>query len=319
MKILQALLILSLCSLHCSENKSKEVVQQAKPPSAPKVVTPVFDGDRAFLKLKAQTDIGPRYPGSPGQRKCLEFLQSELRQYADAVNLQPFTHIGYENQTLNMWNVIASFNSSSPTRILLMAHWDTRPYADQDSNPANRNRPILGANDGASGVAVLLEIARLLKSSPPNIGVDIVLVDGEDYGKKTIDYLLGSKFFASNLPPGYRPIFGIVVDMIGDAQLEIARETNSLQYAPDIVELVWSTARSLDVTQFVEKVQPPVTDDHLPLNQAGIKAIDLIDFDYPDDSNRFWHTLQDTPDKCSPQSLEAVGKVLLHVIYQYPA
>jgi glutaminyl-peptide cyclotransferase len=279
---------------------------------------PAFDGKSAFTYLTAQTDFGPRNPGSAGHQACLSYLQQELQRFADAVNLQPFTHTGYDGKSLQLSNVIASFNLQATSRILLVAHWDTRPHADQDPNPANREKPILGANDGASGVAVLLELARIMKSHPPPIGVDLLLVDGEDYGKEgdTQNYLLGSRHFARNVPTGFAPMFGIVLDMIGDTQLEIRKESYSLKYSPDVVNLVWSAAREVGSNQFSELTQGFVTDDHLPLIEAGIKTIDLIDFDYPDGTNRYWHTLEDTPDKCSPESLEAVGRVITYVVYR---
>ncbi|HLF14410.1 MAG TPA: M28 family peptidase, partial [Bacteroidota bacterium] len=208
----------------------------------------------------------------------------------------------------------------STTRILLLAHWDSRPWADEEADSSLHSRPVPGANDGASGVAVLLEVARHLKSTPPAVGVDILFTDGEDYGKHNDPggFLHGARYFATHLPPGYRPAFGILLDMIGDARLEIPRERHSLDFAPDIVDLVWSTANRLGFSQFVDATQGRITDDHLPLNAAGIPTIDLIDFDYPDQTNRYWHTLQDSTDKCSPESLEAVGTVLLTVVYEYP-
>ena len=279
---------------------------------------PVFDGKRAFGYLTAQTNFGPRNPGSPGHRNCLSYIQSEMQSVADAVNPQPFTVTGYKKEVLKLTNVIASFNLKSTSRILLVAHWDSRPRAEQDKDPKKKALPILGANDGASGVAVLLELAQHLKRQPPEVGVDFLFVDGEDYGEEgdTKYYLLGARYFAQNLPVGFAPRFGILLDMIGDAHLEIPKDRYSLEHAPDIVELVWSAARDLKVHQFVDSPSRTwTTDDHVPLNEAGIKCIDLIDFEYPDASNKYWHTTEDTPDKCSAESLEAVGKVLLRVIY----
>jgi len=147
--------------------------------------------------------------------------------------------------------------------------------------------------------------------------VDIALFDGEDYGKEgdTQNYLLGSRYFAKTREPSYVPRFGVLLDMVGDANLELTKEQNSVDLAPDVVSLVWNTARNLGVTQFIDAPGPTMTDDHLPLNEAGIKTIDLIDFAYPDESNRYWHSHQDTPEHCSPASLAAVGTVLTHVVY----
>jgi hypothetical protein len=310
----------------CSSDTPKPPQEAALPapaavPAAAPVVVPVFDGARAFGYLTSQCDFGPRVPGTDAHAKCLAYLSAELGKNADAVNLQPFTVNGFSGKPVVLTNVIASFRSQATTRVLLLAHWDCRPWADQEEDPVKADKPVLGANDAASGVAVLLEIARHLKESPPSIGVDILLTDGEDYAREGngSEYLRGSKFFASNLPPGFQPQYGILLDMVGDAQLELQKERYSLSYAPDIVELVWSAARTLNIPQFTERVRGYVIDDHLPLNKAGIKTIDLIDFSYPDESNKYWHTLQDTPDKCSPESLEAVGRVLLYVLYHQAA
>jgi Zn-dependent M28 family amino/carboxypeptidase len=233
------------------------------------------------------------------------------------VRLQEFVHIGYGGERLALTNVIASFHPQATARVLLCAHWDTRPRAEHDEDKSRRNEPILGANDGASGVAVLLEIATLLRSSPPAIGVDIVLFDGEDYGMETDHqrYLLGSRYFASQRAADYVPRFGILLDMVGDKFLDLPKEGSSIRYAPDVVTLVWNTAASLGIRQFTNEEGEEVLDDHIPLNEAGIRTIDIIDFNYPDQTNRFWHTHQDIPENCSAESLEAVGTVITQVVY----
>ena len=191
---------------------------------------------------------------------------------------------------------------------------DTRPWADNDPNPAHHQTPILGANDGASGVAVLLEIAAHLKNNPPPVGVDIVLFDGEDSGTSgdNASWCKGSDYFAKHLFFSQKYSAAILLDMIGDADLEIPVEQHSKLYAPQIVSRVWNLAERLGIHQFTKKEGMAVIDDHVPLLRAGIPAIDLIDFDYP-----YWHTIEDTPDKCSAESLEAVGSVLMEFIYTY--
>ena len=281
------------------------------------VSVPKFDGQNAYKYLTSQTDFGPRNPGSDGYRKCLRFLQDELRTLADGVSLQEFSNTNFKGETFKHSNIIAQFNSKAFVRILLTAHWDTRPWADNDENPANHNKPILGANDGASGVAVLLEIAKQLKAKAPLIGVDMVLWDCEDMGRRgeARSYAVGSQYFAKHLPPGMNPRFAINLDMVSDKKLTIPREQNSDRYAPDVMNLIYDTARELGVPEFVNGVGEEIFDDHIPLNEAGIRSVDIIDFNYPDQSNKHWHSLEDTPDKCSPESLEAVGKVLLQIIY----
>ncbi len=275
---------------------------------------PMFDGKRSYDMLVAQTNFGPRNPGSAGHTKCLNFLETELKKYTANVTLQRFSQKGY-NETLSLTNVFAQFNSGASKRVLLTAHWDSRPRGEEDADIASRNKPIIGANDGASGVAVLLELARLFKTSPPPIGVDILLTDGEDYGDARKDgntdlYFLGARHFAKTKAADYLPQFGILLDMVGDRDLQIPLELNSMDFAPQVVDLIWSTAEEVRSTQFIRIPGERISDDHLPLNEAGIPTVDIIDFQYP-----HWHTHQDTPDKCSGESLEAVGKVLAAVIY----
>jgi len=305
----------------CSDGQDRPPRESGRAVNPPPATVPRFDPDSAFRQLTTQVAFGPRVSGSRAHQLCRDYLVGEMGRFAEAVNMQPFTIRGYDGEELHYTNIISSFNLEASTRILLLAHYDSRPWADNEQDSSLHASPIPGANDGASGVAVLLEIARHLKTSPPAVGVDILLTDGEDYGHHNDPdgFFHGARYFASHLPVGYRPVFGILLDMVGDAQLDIQKEPFSVEFAPDVVDLVWSAARSLGVTQFSDRMQGRVSDDHLPLNRAGIPTIDLIDFDYPDATNRYWHTLQDTPDKCSPASLDAVGRVVLKVVYEYPA
>ncbi|RJP73772.1 MAG: M28 family peptidase [Candidatus Zixiibacteriota bacterium] len=267
-----------------------------------------FDAARAWDQLLAQCAFGPRNPGSDGHQECLHYLEAELKKYAPVVERQTFSAVQpVTKEPLRLTNLIARFPGPGTRRVLLCAHWDTRPWADQDPNPENRDEPILGANDGASGVAVLLEIARCLAAEPPPVGVDIVLFDGEDMGREghLEEYLLGSREYAASLSPPL-PEAAILLDIVGGKGMRIPRELYSLQKARRLQEEIYAIARRLNQYVFVNEQGSAVYDDHIPLLEAGIPAVDLIDFSYP-----YWHTLQDVPANCSPKALEAVGKVVL--------
>lgn len=313
MKLYIFTIIITLMLLGC-KNKTEE---QTTVIPKKQIVIPEFDAENAFRYLVAQVEFGPRVPNTTAHRECRNYLVNELKKFADEVKLQEFKDNAYGVE-LNLSNIIATFNPDAKERILLCAHWDTHPWASQELDHKKRDLPIPGANDGASGVAVLLEISKILKNNKPKIGVDIILFDGEDYAKPNDinAYLRGSKYFAKNKPRDYNPKYGILLDMVGDANLEFRKEGFSLKYAPDIVQLVWSIASELNFIEFVDYPGEEIIDDHIPLNQVGIKTINIIDFNYPDETHRYWHTLEDTPDKCSPRSLYIVGTVLLHLIYR---
>lgn len=281
--------------------------------SCSKSQIPVFDENRAYEYLKAQCAFGPRHPGSQGHKACLDYLVQEMRKFADQVARQPFPHRDPKSgQNHRLTNVISSFGNQGK-RIMFCAHWDTRPWADYDKDSANHDKPVMGANDGASGVAVLLEIARILKENPPSIGVDIVFFDGEDSGQYGQDgtWCKGSEYFAANKGFDYNPEYAILIDMIGDKDLRILIERHSERYAPNLVDRVWSKAESLGLQAFERSLGAEVVDDHLPLLRAGIPAINIIDFEYP-----YWHTVEDTPDKCSAESLAVSGNLLVNLIYE---
>lgn len=273
-----------------------------------------FDASRAFGFLEKQCNYGPRTPGSDGHKLCLEYLTNELKKVAETVEKQHFFYtVPLTNQSLRGTNVIGKFNLANPTRVVLCAHWDTRPKADMDPNPENHNQPVMGANDGASGVAVLLEIAQHLKQKSPPYGVDIVFFDAEDAGlyQNHSSWAIGSKIYANKIPRENMPKFGILLDMIGDQNLEVFQEINSVQNSPRLVKYVWDIASEIGVNEFYSKQGYMVSDDHLSLLSVGIPCIDIIDFDYPQ-----WHTVQDTPENCSLESLEKIGRVILEVIYR---
>ena len=306
-------LSLAVMLISCSKKSPQQQAEMSQSATRyPTVHIPAFDADSAFDYLVKQVDFGPRSPNSAAHEECLLYLQQEFSRYADTVQMEKFNVPGYDGVLLHLTNIIVSFNRKATTRVLLSAHWDSRPRADhQPGGPVDK--PIPGADDGASGVAVLLEMARDFKQSPPPVGVDIMLWDGEDYGREgeLNYYCLGSKYWAATKPYSYQPDFAVNLDMIGQKGLRIEKEGYSVQYAPDVVNLIWNTAAEMNVPQFVDSLGDTIYDDHIPLQNAGIKAVDLIDFNY-----KYWHTLEDTPDKCSPKSLSAVGRVLLDVLYR---
>ena len=277
-----------------------------------------FDEDSAFNWLEKQCEFGPRNPSSKGYFDCKDFLIQNLNGYSDTVFIQNFTYTELrENNTYDLSNIIAEFITDSEKHILLGAHWDTRPWADQDLNPSNRFTPILGANDGASGVAVLMELAKMFNSDPPPVNISIVLFDGEDIGIEGIpnSYAKGSQYFAKNLPIK-KPDFGIIIDLIGDRILEIPIERNSYRVAPNLVNELWDLAEKLELPAFQKRLGYDIYDDHIPLWEfAGIPTIDLIDFNYPNQTVNYWHTLNDIPQNCSPESLDQVGQLLTNYIY----
>ena len=268
----------------------------------------IFDAQRAFEILKKQCEFGPRPPGSSAHRETQNYLFTELKKYANNVQLQPHQY-KVNGITLHLNNILAEFGALGGETLLLAAHWDTRPFADRDPKRENQDKPILGANDGASGVAVLLEIARVLKERPPPRRVIIVLFDGEDYGRSVDNMFIGSRFFARNLGK-WRPDYGILLDMIGDKDLSIPIERYSWEANREFTELVWNRAASLGLDPFKKRLGAAILDAHVPLIKVGIPMVNIIDFTYP-----YWHTVEDTVDKCSPKSLEVVATLVISIIY----
>ena len=273
---------------------------------------PEFSAERSFGYLTSQVALGPRVPGSESSRLARQMYVAHFQSCGLAVDSQKFVIFDpYSGRETTMVNVIARYSGNNDDRILLMAHYDCRPRSERSTDSLLRNNPIDGANDGASGVAILMELANLCKESAPPVDIDFALVDGEDWGKEgdKNHYSLGSREFARRGIRGkYR--FAIVVDMVGDKELTITREGFSELYGGELNDAVFQAAHSLGIAAFENRVGDSLIDDHLPLQAAGVPTIDIIDFKYA-----YWHTEQDTPDKCSPQSLAAVGRVLAHVLY----
>jgi len=279
---------------------------------------PNFNGDAAFAHLVAQCDFGPRNPGSVGHQKALEYYLNILSPLADSVMTQPFIEtMPRTKEKVEMHNVIAQFNPDAKKQIMLSAHWDTRPWGDRNLSVMRKNQPILGANDGASGVAVLLSLAKILHDNPQDIGVNLVLFDAEDYGTSgdSWSYCKGSQYFSKHLPIPL-PEYAINLDMIGDANLEIYIERISYKQNPSLVLDLWGLAGELKLNGFKKMAYHSIFDDHVPLYElAGIPAVDIIDFDYPDEKTNYHHTYNDIVENCSPESLWQVGTLMVHHIY----
>jgi len=309
---------------------------QGQPSESSRAVTntiiPVFNADSAYAMVAAQLAFGPRVPGTESHKACANWMTERMNAWADTVIVQEFRTRVYTKQVFNGVNIISVFNPAATRRILLGAHWDSRPYADHDPDLANRRKPIDGANDGASGVGVLMEVARLLQSQPlpQNLGVDIIFFDLEDYGPHNDErtagdddmWALGSQHWARNPhKTGYKAQFGILLDMVGASGAVFPREMFSQQYAAWVLDRVWRTAQRLGYGQaFVNRPGPPINDDHLPVNRiAGIPMINIIHIDQNSSNGTFyeyWHTMNDNLSQIDPQTLKMVGDVVVHTIYE---
>jgi Zn-dependent M28 family amino/carboxypeptidase len=276
-------------------------------------VTNYFDKALAWKHMQAQVGFGYRIPGTPAATQCKQYLAAELGRYCDSVEEQEFT-VKLRSGPTKLCNVIGRIKPKAPRRVLLMAHWDTRPSADMNP-PGTRNQPIEGANDGASGVAILLELARVSHEHPPDCGVDIVLVDGEDYGPSMTMMFLGAKEFAARLTQAQVDAYsyGVLLDMVGDASLDLHPEKHSESKASRVYAAAFEISQQLGYSNFRASGAYQIFDDHLPLLERGVRMYDFIDFNYP-----YWHTTQDTLDKCSADSLEAVGRTVENLLYRHP-
>lgn len=278
-------------------------------------VVPTFDGDRAMKYLEAQVAFGPRVPGSASAERCREYLAAFFRELGGEIDTMQFFHADkHTGKNIEMVNLIARFSGGAGPegeRILLAAHYDSRPRAELDPDSSKQNLPIDGANDGASGVAVLMELANLIAVQKPQVNIDLAFLDGEDFGMSgdLSDYFLGAKEMTRRGIKGkYR--CAVVVDMVGDRDLRVYRENFSEQYFPELNDRIWETAHTIGETTFSDTVGYFVHDDHLSFMTVGLPSVVVIDFAY-----QYWHTSHDTPDKCSAASLASVGRVVAHFIY----
>ena len=322
--ILSSLLIL-LAS--CADNRNNKAVTQTT--TQKQVITiPSFNADSAYNYVKKQLDFGPRVPGSDAHKQCANWFINFFEEKADTVYIQDFKTRLYDGKAIDGKNIIASFNPNAKKRIILAAHWDSRPFADHDPAENNWNTPIDGANDGASGVGIIMEIARLLNQNPINIGIDMILFDLEDYGApqqlnymSNDDWALGSQYWAKHPHIyNYKAYFGILLDMVGAANPKFPKEYYSQQFAAWVSNEVWRIAREIGYADyFSNEIGHPINDDHIAMNTiAKIPTIDIIHLENDSENGSFypyWHTLNDNLEQIDAKTLEMVGNVVLNVIY----
>ena len=329
-KIMIALLIVALIAgaafnflpSNKAEVSETEEIEKVLP------VGPDFNADSAYIYLQEQCDFGPRTMNSTAHDKCEKWIIQKFEQYGCKVTTQKATLNGYDGTPLRSTNIMASYNPKATTRIMFCAHWDCRPWADNDPDSTNWHKPIVAANDAASGVGVMIELARILKGSGLELGVDFICFDAEDYGTPQWfegedpgdTWALGAQYFANNLPEGYAPRYGILLDMVGGVGAKFYREGMSMQYAPAIVKKVWNAARQVGYGSYFPKDDGGmITDDHIPVNQtANIPCIDVIPY-YPDCAQSSfgptWHTIADNMDNIDKNTLKAVGQTMVQVLF----
>lgn len=329
-KIMIALLIVALIAgaafnflpSNKAEVSETEEIEKVQP------VGPDFNADSAYIYLQEQCDFGPRTMNSTAHDKCEKWIIQKFEQYGCKVTTQKATLNGYDGTPLRSTNIMASCNPKATTRIMFCAHWDCRPWADNDPDSTNWHKPIIAANDAASGVGVMIELARILKGSGLELGVDFICFDAEDYGTPQWfegedpgdTWALGAQYFANNLPEGYAPRYGILLDMVGGVGAKFYREGMSMQYAPAIVKKVWNAARQVGYGSYFPKDDGGmITDDHIPVNQtANIPCIDVIPY-YPDCAQSSfgptWHTIADNMDNIDKNTLKAVGQTMVQVLF----
>ena len=329
-KIMIALLIVALIAgaafnflpSNKAEVSETEEIEKVQP------VGPDFNADSAYIYLQEQCDFGPRTMNSTAHDKCEKWIIQKFEQYGCKVTTQKATLNGYDGTPLRSTNIMASYNPEATTRIMFCAHWDCRPWADNDPDITNWRKPIVAANDAASGVGVMIELARILKGSGLELGVDFICFDAEDYGTPQWfegedpgdTWALGAQYFANNLPEGYAPRYGILLDMVGGVGAKFYREGMSMQYAPAIVKKVWNAARQVGYGSYFPKDDGGmITDDHIPVNQtANIPCIDVIPY-YPDCARSSfgptWHTIADNMDNIDKNTLKAVGQTMVQVLF----
>lgn len=328
MKIVTGVIVVALIGgygwkLH-KDNKVADSIADDADTVAVAPVGPQFNADSAYSFTAAQCAFGPRTMNSIAHDKCEKWIVGKFKSYGLDVKTQKADLKGVDGEMLHSTNIIASYNSKAATRILVCAHWDSRPWADNDPDSAKHGEPVMAANDGASGIAVMLELARAITTDGKlnkDLGIDFVCFDAEDSGQDGDDdsWALGAQYYASHQPDGVAPAFGILLDMVGGEGAQFYQEQMSQQYASDIVSKVWSAAAAAGYSAYFPMTAGgAVTDDHIPLNKAGIPTVDIIPFyrDLPGNSfGPTWHTTHDTLEHIDKNTLKAVGQTVMQVLY----
>ena len=312
-----------------TKGASSDMGNESETALAQQPVGPAFNADSAYAYVQAQCDFGPRTMNSEAHEQCANWIIRKFQQFGCDVTTQKTDVEGYDGTTLHATNIIVKYKPEATKRILLCAHWDSRPWADNDPDSANWRKPVMAANDGASGIAVMLELARLLQNDTTlTYGIDFVCFDAEDWGtpqwEKQSDsedsWALGAQYWAKNASHHNRPEYGILLDMVGGQGAKFYQELASKQYAPNIVEKVWAAAEAAGYGSYFPRQDGGyITDDHIPVNEhAKIPTIDIIPF-YPDcPQSSFgptWHTIHDTMEHIDKNTLKAVGQTVVQVLF----
>lgn len=323
------IILLSIFAVSCGNNQSTaKTSNNPKKKNNKQISVPTFNADSAYKYVEDQVNFGPRVPNTKEHLACANYLGNQLKSFGADVIIQEAEVRAFDNTLLQAKNIIGQYKPELNNRVLLFAHWDTRPFADHDSDESKQKTPILGANDGASGVGVLLEIARHLNNIDLPIGIDIIFFDAEDYGTPDFaegnytpdTWCLGSQYWGKNPhKENYYAQYGILLDMVGAPNATFHRELYSLQFAPRVVKKVWQTADELGYSNhFVYQKGGMITDDHVYVNKyLNIPCIDIIQHDPSTSTNfgSYWHTHDDTMENIDKSTLKAVGQTLLEVIF----
>ncbi|MBO7606835.1 MAG: M28 family peptidase [Paludibacteraceae bacterium] len=295
-----------------------ETEQKEEEKSTTEIAVPNFSEDSAYQYVVRQCEFGPRVPNSDAHEQCAAYLGQQLTTFGAEVTKQAFTATAFDGTALMATNIIGTFYPEKSKRVILFSHWDSRPFCDQGA-PQDIQKAVMGANDGASGVAILLEIARILKTNEPNVGVDIVMLDVEDYGDArgaAESWCLGSQYWAKQPHYKTKPEYGILLDMVGGQSPSFGIDIASQQLAQSVASKVWNTAHALGYQQFKNEISGQLIDDHVFVNMiAGIPTIDIIDYSPERGFPATWHTTHDTPENISKETLGMVGKVVTKVIF----